>query len=117
MHNNYKPNKYWEFSTRWIYAGGSPYTPFDVEKSTESVRGVFDENQINGERKADYHSLNVRADRRFYFGHSSMILYLSIWNVYGRENISEYEWNENTNQVQKSTQWGMLPVFGIEYEF
>jgi CarboxypepD_reg-like domain/TonB dependent receptor-like, beta-barrel/TonB-dependent Receptor Plug Domain len=117
IEGGYKPNKYWEFSTRWIYAGGSPYTPFDIEKSTAARRGVFDEDQINGKRKADYHSLNIRADRRFYFNSSSMIIYLSIWNAYGRENISEFEWNENNNALQKSTQWGMLPVFGIEYEF
>ncbi|MFA6469148.1 MAG: TonB-dependent receptor, partial [Bacteroidota bacterium] len=55
----YKPNAEWEFSARWIIAGGTPYTPFDLTQSAQLKRGVFDGNRINAERYPAYHSMNV----------------------------------------------------------
>jgi len=113
----YIPNNEWEFKLRWIYAGGAPYTPFDIAKSTELNRGVWDTENINGKRLPDYHSLNIRVDRRFYFSGSNLVVYLSIWNVYNRENIAYYEWDEKENKLDYQKQWSTLPVLGIEYEF
>ena len=113
----YKPNNKWEFSARWLFAGGRPYTPFDPIASAEAIRGVLDVNQIHGSRLPDYHSLNVRFDRRFHYRRSNLIFYLSIWNTYGRKNISAYNWNEVTNSQEALEQWGMLPIFGLEFEF
>ena len=117
IEGGYKPNNKWEFSLRWIYAGGVPYTPFDQDASEAAGRGVFDANRINGERQPDYHSLNVRLDRRFLFSGSNLIFYLSVWNAYGRKNISDYYWNEVDNRQEPFEQWGTLPIFGLEYEF
>ena len=44
-------------------------------------------------------------------------IYLSIWNTYGRKNIAAYNWNEVLNEEEKLEQWGMLPIFGFEFEF
>lgn len=116
VEGGYKPNDQWEFSLRWIYAGGAPYTPFDIAASTAAYKGIIDKNRIYGERLPDYHSLNVRVDKRFNFSKSNIVLYISIWNVYARENIWGYSWNETKNEIKKNKSWSMLPVFGIEYE-
>jgi hypothetical protein len=113
----YKPNYFWEFSMRWIYAGGRPYTPFNIEESQKLNRGVLDETRINGERYEAYHSLNIRIDKRFAFSGSNLVLYLSIWNVYNRENVASIYWNQTENKPEIVYQWGMLPIFGVEYEF
>lgn len=117
VEGGYKPNNKWEFSARWLFAGGRPYTPFDEVASSEARRGVLDVNHINGERLSDYHSLNLRVDRRFHYSGSNLIFYLSVWNAYGRKNLDNYVWNEVSNQKEENTQWGTLPVFGLEYEF
>ncbi|MDX1700912.1 MAG: TonB-dependent receptor, partial [Melioribacteraceae bacterium] len=117
LEGGYIPNDEWEFKVRWIYAGGAPYTPFDLEKSTQFNRGIWDLENINGKRLPDYHSLNVRVDKRFYFTGSNLIVYLSVWNAYGRENIAFYQWNEKENKLDKQLQWSTLPVLGIEFEF
>ena len=106
-----------EFKLRWIYAGGAPYTPFDMELSKEYNKGIIDTDRMNSERMPDYHSLNIRVDKRFYFSGSNLILYLSVWNVYGRENVAMYVWNEVDNEPDVQYQWSTLPVLGIEYEF
>jgi hypothetical protein len=117
VEGGYKPSNKWEFSMRWVYAGGAPYTPFDVQASEAAQRGVYDENRINGKRLPDYHSLNLRADRRFHFKTSNLILYLSVWNAYSRENIAEYFWNELDNKVDRFEQWGTIASVGLEFEF
>lgn len=117
VEGGYKPNNKWEFSMRWIYAGGAPYTPFDLEASRQLNRAVLDEDRINEARHPDYHSLNVRLDRRFHFSSSNLILYLSVWNAYNRKNIASYYWNEKENKQDVIYQWGALPIFGLEFEF
>ncbi len=117
IEGGYKPNRKWEFSLRWIYAGGPPYTPFDLQKSKEINREVLDENRINQSRYPDYHSLNVRFDRRFNFKKTNLIFYFSIWNAYNRKNIASYFWNEKKQKQDVIYQWSFLPIFGLEYEF
>ncbi len=117
IEGGYIPNDEWEFKIRWIYAGGAPYTPFNIDKSTELNRGIWDTENINSKRMPDYHSLNVRVDKRFYFSGSSLIVYLSVWNAYGRENIAQYLWDEQKNAVGIQKQWSTMPVLGAEYKF
>jgi hypothetical protein len=117
IEGGFKPNNRWEFSTRWIYAGGVPYTPLDIEASRQINRSVLDGSRVNAERYPAYHSLNVRADKRFLFARSNMILYFSVWNLYNRKNVSSYYWNEIEREQDVVYQWNVLPVLGIEYEF
>ncbi|MCF8242297.1 MAG: TonB-dependent receptor [Melioribacteraceae bacterium] len=117
LEGGYVPNDEWEFKVRWIYAGGAPYTPFDIASSKAMREGIWDLSNINSKRMPDYHSLNIRVDKRFYFNNSNMIVYLSVWNAYGRENIAQYVWDEVKNEQGVQKQWSTLPVIGIEYEF
>jgi len=78
---------------------------------------VLDRTRVNEARYPHYHSLNLRADRRFHFGGSNLIVYLSIWNAYNRKNVSMYYWNEIEDKQDVIYQWSMLPVMGFEYEF
>jgi hypothetical protein len=117
IEGGYIPGNEWEFKVRWVYAGGAPYTPFDYNSSKEAGVGIWDLSKTNSERLPDYHSLNIRIDKRFYFSSSSLLVYLSVWNVYNRENVAFYYWNEITNEIDSQTQWSTLPVLGVEYEF
>jgi hypothetical protein len=112
-----KPNNKWEFSTRWIYAGGRPYTPLDIDASRAINRSILDGTRVNDARYPAYHSLNIRADRRFLFKGSNLIAYFSIWNVYNQKNIADVYWDEINRKQGTVYQWSMLPVFGFEYEF
>ncbi len=117
VEGGYKPNNKWEFSIRWIYAGGPPYTPLDLVQSKLIDRSVYERNRVNEERMPDYHSMNVRIDRRYNFSGSNLIVYFSVWNVYNRQNVYSYYWNETDKKQDVMYQWTMLPVFGLEFEF
>jgi len=78
---------------------------------------VLDENRLNDTRYPDYHSLNLRFDRRFHYSNSNLVFYFSVWNLYNRKNVAGYYWNISKKERGTTTQWGMLPIFGLEYEF
>jgi hypothetical protein len=117
LEGGYKPSSSWELSMRWIYAGGVPYTPIDEELSDLYNQTVYDENQINAKRYPDYHSMNLRFDKRFYFTKTNLVIYFSVWNAYAQNNIAEYYWNDEEQKVDKIYQWTMLPILGVEWEF
>jgi len=117
VEGGYKPNHFRDFSVRWIYAGGVPFTPFDLERSIEYGRAVYDAERVNEERYPDYHSLNLRFDQRVFFDKSSLTFYISVWNVYNRKNVAGYYWNFEEEKPDTLYQWSVLPVFGIEYGF
>lgn len=105
----------WELSARWIYAGGAPYTPIDENASNALERTVLDAVRVAGARYPAYHSLNVRADRRFTLRGSGMVAYISVWNAYDRANVASYYWNTETRAIAATHQWRLLPIFGIEW--
>jgi hypothetical protein len=117
VEGGYKPGHRWEVSARWIYAGGAPYTPLDLARSAEQNRAVLDENRVNSSRYPDYHSLNIRMDRRFQFTGSNLVAYVSVWNAYDRKNVAGYFWNAEKQKQDVIYQWRLLPIFGFEYEF
>ncbi len=113
----YQPDLRWDFSLRWSYGGGIPYTPFDITKSLEQNIGIIDKERIQAERYPAYHSLTLRADRKFQFRRSSLSVYLSLVNAYNRKNVARYYWNRTKHVVEPVYQIPFLPIFGIQYEF
>ncbi len=113
----YKPNNKWEFSFKWTLVGGRPYTPFDTERSIAQRQAVYDQTRFMGARIPAYSSLNIRVDRRFYFGKSNLIVYLDVWNILNRKNVYEYEWDGFYQAPAGQHQLTILPMLGVEYEF
>lgn len=113
----YRFSHAWELSGRWSLAGGAPYTALDPVASAALNHGVVDAARINGVRYPAYHSLNLRLDHRAVYRSSMMTAYLSLWNVYGRKNVSSFYWNEIDRKVDTLYQWGFFPVLGMEWEF
>lgn len=117
LEGGYKLNEEWEFSMRWSYAGGVPYTPYDKEKSAVLGNAVFDINKINTLKGPHYLTLSIRADKRFHFSNSNLIIYLSIWNVFDRKNVTTHGWSEYYNTSVNYNLISIIPVFGVEFEF
>ncbi len=83
-----KFKKDWFLGIKWRYAGGLPYTPYDLETSSNILawnlrqRPYFDYSKLNQLRFKPFHQLDVRIDKIFYFKKSSLKLYLDIQNAY-----------------------------------
>ena len=78
----------WEIGFRWLYSGGSPYTPFDVSASSLKENwdingiGVRDFSQLNSRREGNFHQLNIRVDKKWFFDKFSLNFYLDLQNAY-----------------------------------
>ena len=113
----YRPSDRFEYSLRWRYAGGRPYTPFDPVLSSRAGAGIIQRDRVNTERQPAYHRLDMRFDHRKQFDHVNLVSFVSVFNVYNRRNLFRYFWSTGRNGPRRSDQWGLVPVGGFELEF
>lgn len=79
----------WELGLRFIYAGGLPYTPFDIPASINIANwnvnraGVPDFSQLNSQRLGGFNALDVRVDKKWFFEKWSLNLFLDVRNALG----------------------------------
>jgi outer membrane receptor for ferrienterochelin and colicin len=117
LSGGYKPSKYWEFSVRWIWMGGKAYTPVDEEKSKEyGWPWVWVDDIMTGYLD-DYKSLSVRAERRFNFNKTNLVIYAGAWNVFDYKNELYRFWDSYGNQYLSEYMWGAIPYIGLEFQF
>ena len=85
---SYRMGKSWYLSASWRYSGGAPYTPIDMELSTNKAawavtnRAYPDYTQFNTLRLPAKHQLDLRLDKEFYFKRWMLNLYLDVQNAY-----------------------------------
>jgi hypothetical protein len=113
----FKLNEEWEFSTKFTYASGRPYTPIDYNASSAQNRTIYDVDKTNSERMPDYHRLDFRFDYRANFKGWDLVTYLELQNIYNRKNTSTIFWNEKTRETIEIQQIAFFPVGGIKIEF
>lgn len=81
-----KFGKGWELGVKYRFAGGAPYTPFDLEESRlnyESTgNGVPDYSKLNSERLNAFNQVDVRLDKKLYFEKWTLDLFIDIQNVF-----------------------------------
>ena len=115
----YKLNQKWTFGAKWWYHSGSPDTPIIGGEADPERPGRFRPvyGDINSDRVADYHRLDIRADRKFDFKRVDMTGYIELINAYNHENVAGYDYNEDFSQREEIHQLPMLISFGIKAKF
>lgn len=117
----WQPGDRWTFSAKWKYASGRPTDAFvvhsDVLGDAGPVRYSKELTRTNADRLPAYHSLSLRADYQRSFGPQTLVAYLDILNVYGRENANGYEWDERRgiNVIEGLDE--PLPTIGFRLEY
>jgi hypothetical protein len=78
--------KGWQIGAKYRWATGTPYTPFDSELSASTAnwdvlqRGIFDVDQIMGERLPAYSVIDVRLDKTYNKEKYSLTWFLDLQN-------------------------------------
>ena len=71
-----------------MFSGGSPYTPYDIATSSLKENwdingiGIRDYSLLNTSREGNFHQLNVRVDKKWFFDKFSLNFYLDLQNAY-----------------------------------
>ena len=113
----YRPSDRWEYSLRWSYAGGRPYTPFDPVRSSQLGTGIVDVTRVNAQRHPAYHRLDLRFDHRQHYERFNLVSYFTLLNAYNRKNLFALYWDEDEQTAGRIDQWTIMPVGGFELEF
>ncbi|MFW5662930.1 MAG: TonB-dependent receptor plug domain-containing protein, partial [Bacteroidota bacterium] len=101
----------WEISGKFRIATGVPTTPYTEDGRLDFTR--YNE----GERLPLFHSFDFRADKKWNFVGWSLVTYIDVQNVYGRENISGIKWNPRLGEPEFQKSIGVLPSIGVSFEF
>jgi hypothetical protein len=78
----------WRVGGRWRFVGGLPYTPWDLEKSSNvevwNLAGgpSLDYSKLNSVRFSAFHQLDIRVDKAFYLNKLTAKFYIDIQNLY-----------------------------------
>ncbi len=77
-----------ELGLKFRYSGGAPYTPIDLATSSNvaiwniNQSGVLNYNKLNTERLKNFHGLDLRLDKKWYFNNWSLNAYIDVENLY-----------------------------------
>ena len=91
---SYKFNKGWNFSARWRFSGGAPYSPIDEDLSTNreawniTNQYYVDYKRFNSLRLSSNHSLDIRIDKEIYFKKWVLNFYADVQNAYNFQSES-----------------------------
>lgn len=130
----------WNFGAKWRFVGGNPYTPWDLDRSSlreawdARRQGYLDYSKFNTLRIGNFHQLDVRIDKQYFFDKWSLNFYVDIQNLYnfkqeGAPNLTtalDAEGNEillpgppQRYQLQQVVNEAgtVLPTIGIIVEF
>jgi len=116
----YKPNPRWEFSAKFRYFTGVPFTPIypkgenPADPSGTQIQNLPNE-YLAGRLDAAHH-LDVRVDRYFNFGASTLTVYVDIQNLYNYAIPLRPSYNYWTNTVETTSSIGILPSLGVSWE-
>ena len=110
LSGGYKFDEFWEVSSKFRFASGKPYTPFNAD-GTQNIA------DYNTRRLKSTHSLDIRVDKRWYFSGWTLITYLDIQNIYNQNNQSGIRWDPREMRTDESSSIGILPSIGISAEF
>ena len=121
--------KQWEISSRFRFAGQTPYVPADLEASLESYPEIILDYSSLGEEKLDVFSqLDLRIDKKWNFKNMALGLYIDIQNVLAQEipRTPDYGLNRNSDgtiieprslvEIQNDT-GTIIPSIGIIWDF
>jgi outer membrane cobalamin receptor len=107
----------WLVGFKIKYAGGKPYTPLDINLSTQFNRGIYATNDFNSARYPDYIRVDLRIDKKVNFKKASLVGYIEFQNLLNRKNVNSYFWNETKNAQGTVYNWAFLPVGGLSLQF
>ena len=109
------PSDEYEISIKWRYLGGRPYTSPAYYPMLR--RWIVEEEQVlNSNRYTPYHRLDLRIDRRFLFNNWTLLVFFDIVNIYNRDNIWNYQYNDD-GSISTVLQYKTFPVGGVTLEF
>jgi outer membrane receptor for ferrienterochelin and colicin len=119
LSGGYKPNSKWEFSAKFRYFTGVPYTPVYIKGSNPQNPALVENlpDEYLAARLDAGHHLDVRADRYFNFNNWTLTVYIDVQNLYNYPIPLRPDYNFWDNTINTQSAIGVLPSIGFSWEF
>ena len=89
----YKLKRNWEISSRWRFAGKTPYVPYDLEASLNNYPNmVLDYSQLGNVKLDNFSQIDVRFDKKWNKENLSINLFIEILNLLAQKIPSPTEY-------------------------
>ena len=89
----YKLKRNWEISSRWRFAGKTPYVPYDLEASLNNYPNmVLDYSQLGNVKLGNFSQIDVRFDKKWNKENLSINLFIEILNLLAQKIPSPTEY-------------------------
>lgn len=87
------------FSAIWRFHTGDPYTPSRIsllgDSSVSKSTIYFSLDKNNSARLPNFHTMDIKIEKKWFVGRMAWVVYGSIINIYGQNNIRQYYWHRN----------------------
>jgi outer membrane receptor for ferrienterochelin and colicin len=140
----YKLKNQWDLGLKYRYAGGAPYTPFDMQLSQQNYvvqgTGTLDYSRLNSERLSTFSQLDLRIDKRINFKKTTLNFYIDLQNILMQEdqNNPKYTFKRTSDNsgfettdgqalkidgsngipyILNTSSGNLLPNIGLSFEF
>lgn len=109
----------WEFSSKFRFFSGAPYTPvYEPEKNPVNPGEIQNlPSEYLSTRLDNSYVLDVRVDRYFLFENYSFILFLDIQNVLNLKVPQKPRYDFGEQEISDSSDIGILPSIGFSFNF
>jgi len=108
----------WQLGIKWIFSTGRPYTPIDsvnFDPISKSYIPIF--GKPNSDRFPPYHQLDIRLLKEWRFSSWTLVTFLEVLNAYNRQNVADYQWNDDYTERTVQTYLPLIPSIGIIAKF
>jgi hypothetical protein len=95
----------WELGMKYRFAGGSPFTPFDMPASQLNYAtlgtGILDYTKLNTDRLISFNQIDLRVDKKYNFKHTTLDLYIDIQNLFQfpSPSLPQYTFKRNADNT------------------
>jgi hypothetical protein len=115
-----KFNRGWEMGLKYRFAGGAPYTPFDMEASQRNFvslgTGILDFNRLNTLRLGNFSQFDFRMDKKWNLRRTTIDLYFDVQNAFVTPNPAYPQFILNQKRFLYSFSYKPLKINIISQE-
>lgn len=119
----------YQFASRYSYATGRPYTPFNAPASVAQNRPIYDVTRMNSLRVQYYGRLDAQVNKELTPHGVHLEIYAGVDNLLNRANFLSYVWLPRMDQyrnghisasnppIKEIDQMPIFPTIGLRYIF
>jgi hypothetical protein len=100
----YKLKRNWEISSRYRFAGNTPFVPTNLDETLQSYpQIVLDYDRLGDEKLDTFSQLDIRIDKKWNFEKISLDVFIEVQNILGQSTPQPTDYGLARNEIGEIT--------------